>query len=128
MSNDRSALYGFRFSATDAVVLVAGTGALVWQEFPLWWMVPVVVGHFFLFCNVFRVRRSYELAWAAVFVVNVGYWLNEGALGWSTSVLCQLPVTLVVLIAELRSPRYHGILARRFNPKLEEYLAWRTGE
>ena len=131
MPNDRSSLYGFRFFATDALVLMAGavgTWVLARQDFPLWWMVPCVVGHFFLFCNVFRVRRSYELAWAALFLVNTGWRLNQGAFGWNPTLLWQLPVTLVVLLAEIRSPRYHGIGAQRLNPKLEEYLAWRSGE
>ena len=131
MSGDRSALYGFRFFVTDALVLalgVVGTGVLLRQDLPVWWLVPCVVGHFFLFCNVFRVRRSYELTWAVVFVINTGWWLNQGAFGWNPSLLCQLPVTLIVLIAEVRSPRYHGIWAQRLNPKLEEYLVRRSGE
>ena len=58
---------GMRFSFTDFVVLVVATlGA--WQLFrfghPLWWIVVAVVGHFFLFCNVFRVSRTLELWWA----------------------------------------------------------------
>ncbi|MDB6139929.1 MAG: hypothetical protein JWO94_3001 [Verrucomicrobiaceae bacterium] len=126
MSQNPFSWYGFRFFATDALVLAAGTAgswALWRQEFPLWWMVPCVVGHFFLFCNVFRVRRSYELVWAAAFLVNMGWWLSQGSLGWNPALLAQFPVTLIVLLAELRSPRYHGIFARRINPKLDAYLA-----
>ena len=130
MPNHHTALYGFRFFATDALVLVAsalGTWVLVRQDFPLWWMVPCVVGHFFLFCNVFRVRRSYELAWAAVFVVNTGWWLSQGSFDWSPTLPWQLPLTLGVLVAEIRSPRYHGIGARWLNPKLGDYLSSREG-
>ena len=125
MSNDPSARYGFRFSLTDAIVLVFGaaaTWALWQQDLPIWWMIPCVVGHFFLFCNVFRVRRTYELIWAAMFLLNTGYWLNHDAMGWNPTLLWQLPVTLVAIIAELRSANYHGIGARRINPKLEAYL------
>ena len=125
MPNSRPTLYGFRFFATDALVLTAGAVGtwLLWrQDLAVWWMVPCVVGHFFLFCNVFRVRRAYELAWAALFLIDVGWWVSRGELGWNPVLIGQLPVTLIVLLIELRSPRYHGIGARRLNPRLKEYL------
>lgn len=51
---------------------VAGiVGALsLWST--AWWLgfiVAFVVGHFFVFCNIFRVARPLELAWSGVFVV-----------------------------------------------------------
>ena len=50
---------GFRVSKMDAFVLgvvLIGVIALKRMVNPLWWMVAVVIGHFLLFCNVFRVN------------------------------------------------------------------------
>ena len=117
--------YGFRFSLWDAVVLLV-TGTLsLWvrsKDFPLWWIVPAAVGHFFLFCNVFLVWRSLELIWAAILVVNVASHVATGHPNWWPALGWQLPVTAVVIALQLRSPWYHGILARRINPRLDDYL------
>ncbi|CAK0748261.1 hypothetical protein CCP3SC1_1760005 [Gammaproteobacteria bacterium] len=37
----------------------------------VWWaglLIGLVLGHFFLFCNVFRVTRQTELIWAGAFI------------------------------------------------------------
>ena len=69
---------GFRFGWQDGVAIGLAAGA-TW----IGWgflgsgalLVPLTLGHFFLFCNVFRLRRSYELYWTVVFLLNVGVWL-----------------------------------------------------
>ena len=107
---------GFRFWWTDAVVLGVGAAvaALVWRPAPeAVWPIPFALLHFFLFCNVFRVRRSYELAWTGVLLLNVGGWALADRLGWAPILLAQTPVTLAVLILEMRSDRYHGIFHAR---------------
>lgn len=117
--------HGFRVSFWDALILLLGLGLTFWlrtQDFPLWWIVPVVVGHFFLFCNVFLVWRKLELAWAVCFVMIVGIHLAAGYVGWLLPLLMQTPATLFILWLQLRSPWYHGIFARRVNPRLHEYL------
>jgi hypothetical protein len=122
------ALYGFRFSKSDAAVLLIAalaTALLAHHDVPLWWMVLLVVGHFFLFCNVFRVRRSYELIWAALLLVNSACWLLQLHDGWLAITLTQLPVTAAVILLELHSPSYHGILSERLNPRLRDYLTVR---
>ena len=120
-----SARCGFRFSAADALVLIVGVvaTAALWQyarEMSL--LVPVVLVHFFLFCNVFRVTRRYELVWAAVFVVNLLAWrAAAGRFTWPTVLLVQTPVTLAVIALEMRSGRYHGVGWRRINPNCVNY-------
>jgi hypothetical protein len=106
---------GFRFSRSDAFVLVAGAAL----TFALWptlgsyaLLVPVALGHFFLFCNVFRVRRGVELLWAGVFLANFAAWGLLGRFSWARVLLTQLPVTLAILVVEVRHPRYHGIFSR----------------
>ncbi len=117
--------HGFRISIWDALVLALGFGLTWWlhsTDFLLWWVVPMALGHFFLFCNVLLVWRKLELAWAAVFIGNV---MAHSAMGHIEAVwvlLSQMPVTLVVILLQLRSPWYHGIFASRWNPRLQEYL------
>lgn len=78
---------------------------------------PIVLAHFFLFCNVFRVRRNLELIWAGVFVVNFAAWAITGSFSWWPVLLVQTPVTIACIVIEMRSPNYHGIgyarIARR---------------
>jgi hypothetical protein len=121
----KSRAWGLRLSCTDAVVLVAaaaGTVALWRMESPIWWLLAVVVGHFFLFCNVVRLHRSLELLWAIAFILNAGFWMWRQNLTLIPVLACQLPITVVLVIVELRSCRYHGIFAARLNPRLGEYL------
>ena len=103
---------GFRFSAADALIIAAGAPVtwLAWRvDRELAVLPPVVLIHFFLFCNVFRIRRSYELIWAAAFVVNLTAWAASGEIPWPAVLLVQSPVTVAVIAAEVRGERYHGV-------------------
>lgn len=119
---------GFRLSLADVFILAAGAAASAG-----WWfyigetalLIPFVVGHYFLFCNVFRVRRKPELIWAAVFLLNCVAWAAVGYLSLPGIGGLQLVVTVAIIICEIRSDTYHGILARKINPRIEEYLAGR---
>lgn len=107
----RNPARGFRFSPTDAVAILAcgAATAVAWPVLGPWALaMPYVLGHFFLFCNVFRVRRSFELIWSGVFLLNTGAilaFVPEPV--WPA--LFQLPVTVAVIRAEWRSANYHGI-------------------
>lgn len=117
--------FGFRFSLRDGLVLLSGAAVAVWlrqASFPLWWIVPMALGHFFLFCNVFLVWQKFELAWAAAFVIQVAIHLAAGYFEWRSPLVIQTPVTLFVIWLQLRSPWYHGILAQRLNPRLADFL------
>lgn len=117
--------HGFRFSTWDALVLTLAFGLTWWLSsihFPLAWLVPMALGHFFLFCNVFLVWQRWELLWAALFILNVALHLTFGHLDWLSPLLCQLPITLAVIILQIRSRWYHGIFAHRLNSRLASYL------
>ena len=91
-----------------------------WIEYHL----LIGVGHFFLFCNVFRVRRRYELMWTALCLVNFTAWfLLVEPFTWLGVMGVQTPATLLAIGVEMRSPEYHGIFSRRLNPGLDEWLA-----
>jgi hypothetical protein len=117
--------HGFRLSVGDALIIMGGISFAAWLrsvDFALWWLVPVVLGHFFLFCNVFLVWRRWEYLWAAIFVINVGLHFANGSVSCVSVLLWQLPITITVITLQMRSPWYHGIFARLINPQLDAYL------
>ena len=120
--------WGFRCSLTDAIAIGAFMSAAVglwYLNSPLWWLLVVAAGHFFLFCNVFRIVRRRELIWAGLYVLNVGVWTWFDRLAWPRVLLCQLPITVALVVADMRAAGYHGVLAKRLNPRLNDYLEGR---
>lgn len=110
----------------DAAVLLLGLVLSWWLthiSFPLWWIVPAALFHFFLFCNVFLVWQRLELLWAAVFVINVATHVMFDEFNPWPSLLWQAPVTFAVIAWQMRSPWYHGIFARQINARLADYLS-----
>jgi hypothetical protein len=89
---------------------------------PVWWLIAIVAGHFFLFCNVFRIIRRREFIWAGLFILNVGIWAWFGGLAWYRVLACQIPVTAALIVADMRGPLYHGIFAKKLNSRLNDYL------
>lgn len=127
------ALYGFRFSWIDALALLAGTVAISWlgDALPVMrWTIAFALGHFFLFCNVVRLHRNYELLWAAAFVIHVALWIQRELAGfsWPLVLAIQTPLTLGLVGLQLRSPDYRGVFAERINPHLDGAIAQRRGE
>ena len=119
---------GFRFSFTDgiAIAVCAVATVIAWQ-----WIghvsliAPIALGHFFLFCNVFRVHRNYELIWALSFILNFSFWVlgfPDGSIPFGKLFAVQIPITTLLITLEVRSRRYHGIFSRRMNPNLHLYL------
>ncbi|MFT5172626.1 MAG: hypothetical protein ACI8W7_000792 [Gammaproteobacteria bacterium] len=116
---------GFRIDAVDTLVLFAGaTGTVLLAQGELWWMGLIIgftVGHFFIFCNVFRVARRLELTWSAIFSALAGSTIISGQPGWVVTLGATLLATLVVIVMQVRKPSYHGIAWQRFNPRLREW-------
>jgi hypothetical protein len=115
---------GFRFSIVDGLFIAALGIAFAFLRKPLGpavWVIPFAAGHFFLFCNVFRVRRTYELAWVALFFVNTGAWAAAGHVNWLWILASQAPVTIAAIVLEMRSRAYHGVFAGQLNPNLKEW-------
>ena len=118
---------GFRFSAFDVVVILAGIGgvavAAVNGSAVAIEVTAFVVIHFFLFCNVFRVSRLTELIWSAVFVPLAVLTTYRDAPTWPVTFAAAAGVTVVLILFELRRPSYHGIGWRKVNPNLPRW--WR---
>ena len=120
--------WGFQFALTDAVAigLFMSAAAALWRlANPLWWILSIAVGHFFLFRNVFRIIRCRELIWAALFILNVGVWTWFEHLSWPCVLACQLPLTVGLVLADIRAPGYHGVFANQLNLRLNDYLEGR---
>ena len=110
---------GLQCSPADVAVLVAAAAAVwwLWRPMPeIALLVGFVVGHFFLFCNVFRIHRKFELTWAAIFVLNVSAGVQSGAWSLTQAMVWQLPLTALFIVAEMRTERYHGIGCGIINP------------
>jgi hypothetical protein len=118
---------GFRLSMFDKIILFIGGGVAIYLatvEVTASFIVAFVVGHFFLFCNVFRISRPPELIWATIFVSASVMTITVGYPGWVVTTAISLVLAIAFIIREIRSPSYHGILWHRINPQLEKW--WKT--
>ena len=112
---------GFQLSVLDVIVLIAGAWGTWFMGREIWWagaMIGFVVGHFFLFCNVFRISRASELIWAAGVVILGGATIATGFPGWPATFAASLLLTVVLVVFAMRQPSYHGVLlaARESEP------------
>ena len=115
---------GFRFSVLDSVVLMVGAvvSVMSWQQtVSVGFVVAFVFGHFFVFCNVFRVSRSLELAWAGLFVAVVASTVVTEIPGWPIAITLSLFATGTIIAIEMRKPSYHGVCWKRINPDLQKW-------
>ncbi len=108
----------------DGLALVLAVAAVTHAATYAWWLaagITFVVAHFFLFCNVFRIARSLELAWAAVFVLLVcGTVLTETP-SWPWTVGISFAMTVIVIGLQMRRPTYHGLAWQWINPSLADW-------
>lgn len=112
---------GFRCSLGDLLVLVVAMVGSSWLGAQFAWAgqaVAFVVGHFFLFCNVFRISRGAELLWASVFVLLAGATLLTDGPGWGLTFVASALLAVVLVWREMRLPSYYGVAWRRMNPGL----------
>jgi len=121
---DRRFAPGFRISVFDALILLTGGVGAFLAASHAWWagvIIGFVVGHFFLFCNVFRIARRPELIWAAAFTFLAACTFLTGLPGWIGTVACSLLLSVVLIVREMRKPYYHGVGWSSLNPGLR---AW----
>jgi len=114
---------GFRITRRDQIVLAIGvlaTGALAPFNGLAAYVTASAVGHFFLFCNVFRLPRALELFWASGFVLAMLAYM-QGVFPFITSVTAHETLAILCIAASTKLPSYHGIFWQRWNPKLREW-------
>lgn len=118
---------GFRFSARDAITLFVGAYVAMDTAAVMPWLgiaIGFVIAHFFLFCNVVRMERSGELAWASVLVLLAASTTVIGLPQWPVTLARSLAFTVALVVLEMRKPSYHGVFWRQINPRLPEW--WET--
>ncbi len=121
---------GFRLSALDVVVLLIGAMAsllLHSMENPLGLIIFFTLAHFFLFCNILRMCRRFELIWAAFFLLFSASTILFRLPSWAGTVVIMLGITIIITVLQMRLPSYHGVFWKRINPDLprwwEEHVA-----
>jgi hypothetical protein len=115
---------GFRLSLRDAIVLVFGIGSSIVLGKTFWpasLMIVFAVGHFFLFCNVFRISRRLELIWAGIFVTLSGATILTEFPGWFSTLAISFSATIGVIAFEMKKPSYHGVGWKKINPNLKNW-------
>jgi len=116
---------GFRLSALDITVLVIASLAaavLYHVDEAISFCLLFVIGHFFLFCNVFRLPRPLELIWAVVFAASAASTMVWALPGWPLTGALTLLATVVVITIQIRRASYHGVAWQKLNPELPEWF------
>jgi hypothetical protein len=115
---------GFRLSLRDVIVLLIGIGlflGLFKSYVDVSLIIAFVTGHFFLFCNVFRISRGLELSWAGIFIILSCATIFCDFPNWTITIAISIGATIVVVICEMKKPSYHGIYWRQINPNLKNW-------
>ena len=116
---------GFRLSIPDTafVLLLGGFTIYAWISGYSFLSAALATPtlHFFLFCNVFRIRRAAELTWAAfcvaLFVLGYQFKVNP----YTIAAACGF-LGAIVIAVEMRHPSYHGLAWQRINRNLPEWF------
>ena len=105
----------------DAVIFAGGvlTTIVLWydvDQFAL--LVPYLLGHFFLFCNTFRVGGERSLIWVGTFLSNVYFWPQTHNL--LVHLALQAVITLMLIVQCLLGKNYHGLACAQINPRYRD--------
>ncbi|WP_145365178.1 hypothetical protein [Stratiformator vulcanicus] len=116
---------GFRLTPGDTIfIALVGIGsAAMWPyDAKLAGLLVLPCVQFFLYCNVFRIRRAPELIWAAAYLAVAGWAYAVDAPLWipTTSLLILGGILIAV---EMTHRSYHGVFWQRINPALPEWYA-----
>jgi hypothetical protein len=110
--------WGFRFSTTDGLIFLGGVMVTVGLWFAIGafaLIVPYLLGHFFLFCNTFRVGGERSLIWAGSLLLNAYFWPQSQNIWIHLAI--QLLITFALIIQCVLGKNYHGIACVRINPQ-----------
>ena len=119
---------GFRLSSLDIVILIVGgvaSACATTVDRGLGVAIAFVILHFFLFCNVLRMSRPFELLWAGLFAGLAGMVITRNLLSWPVAYSISTGATVILGLIETHRPSYHGVGWRKLNPRLPEW--WRSG-
>ncbi len=117
---------GFRISLSDIVFLIVLSSLAACAIWAQWYFATLALFlpglQFFLFCNVFRIRRKPELIWMAFYLIFVPLVYMYYPSIW---ILAMVPPVfgLILIINEFRYKGYHGVFWKTINPGLPEWFA-----
>jgi hypothetical protein len=115
---------GFRLSVSDVIVLLIGAVASLllsdWDD-ALSLIVFFTLAHFFLFCNILRMCRRFELIWSVFFLLFATSTILFALPSWLGTILIMLGLTTILTVLQMRLPSYHGMLWQRVNPDLPQW-------
>lgn len=114
---------GFRLSIVDMLFILIGAAVFMFNPFKLFlsngfdefmrYLVPFIVLNFFLFCNVFRVRRSFEIIWVAIaFVVCFMCLTAFEQPRFEMFFVVQSVLSAIVILQETQLDDYRGIFSK----------------
>ncbi len=115
---------GFRLSVLDRAVILLGGITTMTAAYTIPWLgfvIGFVMLHFFLFCNVFRISRPLELAWAALFLTLAGGTLLAEFPGWQLTAAISLAASFCLVAWAMTRPSYHGLGWQWINPGLRQW-------
>lgn len=112
----------------DIVFVLAGISAATFARKEIAIPSAVAVGHFFLFCNVFRIPRRPELVWAATYVGLVTCTVAFDFPGWTLSTALAIALAGVLIFRATRRPDYHGVGWKTLNPDLPAWWSKHSGD
>ena len=105
---------GFRLWWSDLLIfaLTLPLAAYTWSA-PLRPGVAIatVVAHYFLFCNITRMRGLYELIWALSYSALSVWLVGTGLLEWPDMTGVIAPLTIALTVIEVTSAEYRGVLS-----------------
>lgn len=109
--------WGFRFSLMDGLIFVGGliTTMAIWSLIgPFALLIPYLLGHFFLFCNTFRVGGERSLIWIGSFLTNVYFWPQTQIIELHLAI--QALITILLIAQCVLGKNYHGLACTLLNP------------
>jgi hypothetical protein len=117
---------GLRISRADVGVLLLGVMvSSAWARIDEALAIAALftLAPFFSFCNVLRMGRPLELVWAVVFVLFCASTIRTGRPPWGYTLCVMLAVTVILAVAQVLQPSYHGVFWRQRNPNLSQRWA-----
>jgi hypothetical protein len=106
-ADDRTFSPGFRCSKLDAIILFVGLYVAADTAAVMPWpgiAIGFVIVNFFLFCNLVRMDRASELAWAGLFVTFSASTILTGRPPWPWRLAIASVGTAFLVFLEMRKP------------------------
>ncbi len=117
---------GFRLIPSDVAILIVG-GVISFhfgkEVFTAGLIISFLIFHFFLFCNVLRMKLHLEIIWSVIYVALFTLCVNPfySFFTWNYVFGISLISTIVLSIIQMKRVDYHGVFWEKINPKLHDW-------